>query len=171
MTARALTLGIICHHVLATDTATCRRQHFAMSLPSHVAPALGTFFARLSLHGVNELSAMARVLRRLPSNRGTRSTNNGRLTALSSVIRSQQSKSRPATSNLYETVAQDRTASLPTELPVGKQTPQLLRRSLAAPDRHLFSAHSPPHALAVNAERCVYWTSTSAHAWAQSHDG
>lgn len=85
-----------------------------MSLPSHVAPALGAFLARLSLHDVNELSAMARVLRRLPSNRGTRSTNNGLVTALSSVICSQQSKSRPATSNLHETVAQNRTANQPT---------------------------------------------------------
>lgn len=113
VTARALTLGTICHHVPATtDTASCRRQqHLAMSLPSHVAPALGAFLARLSLHGVNELSAMARVLRRLPSNRGTHSTNNSHVTALSSVICSQQSKSRPATSNLHETVAQNKTAN------------------------------------------------------------
>lgn len=91
VTTRALTLGIICHHVPATsDTASCRRQqHLAMSLPSHVAPALGAFLARLSLHGVNELSAMARVLRRLPSNRGTRSTNNGLVYGL--VIRDLQS--------------------------------------------------------------------------------
>lgn len=92
VTARASTLSG--HHLPPRpghrDTASGRRQqHLAMSLRSHVAPALGAFLARLSLHGVNELSAMARVLRRLPSNRGTRSTNNGLVYGL--VIRDLQS--------------------------------------------------------------------------------